>query len=172
MMHEELGAKHKQTSTTTASRSSSINRVAMGITLASGDTAMFLIFAAVGRMSHQEAAGLTALFEVVKTAAPFIAGWFLTAPCIGGYRLLPLHASENQSPTSHGAPHAHIALDRVIRHTALAWVVAWPAGLLLRALFLWRPIPLTFALVTFITNLVLLIGWRTLFAFWLSRRQA
>jgi hypothetical protein len=123
-----------------------------------GDIVSFLVFAALGRSSHGEAAGLGALFEVAKTATPFLLGWFLAAPWLGAYRLA-------EKP---GAP--PLQVGPFVRRTALAWLAAWPLGLALRALFLWRGIPVSFALVTFITNIIFLVGWRGIFAWLASRR--
>lgn len=116
-----------------------------------GDIIAFLVFAAIGRRSHGEAAGLAAGLEVFKTAAPFLLGWFLTAPFIGAYRQVT-------TPTW------------MARRTALAWLVAWPVGLALRALLLWRGIPVSFAIVTLLSNGVIICGWRTVFAWLRSRR--
>jgi hypothetical protein len=128
------------------------------LVLVVGDIVSFLAFAALGRSSHGEAAGLGAFLEVVKTAAPFLLGWFLAAPFLGAYRL----AEKPGAPLLRVVPFA--------RRTALAWLAAWPLGLALRALFLWRGIPVSFALVTFITNIIFLVGWRSLFAWLASRR--
>jgi hypothetical protein len=117
-----------------------------------GDTIALLIFAALGRGSHGEATWFAAPFEVVKTAAPFMLGWFLVAPLLGAYR--PSHPPR-----------------MLLLYTLIAWVVACPLGLGLRALFLQRGIPLSFAMVTFITNLLLLTGWRSIFA-WITSRRA
>jgi hypothetical protein len=57
-----------------------------------------------------------------------------------------------------------------LARTLLAWVLALPVGLALRALFLQRGIPLSFAIVTFIANTILLLGWRGVFL-WLWRRR-
>jgi hypothetical protein len=43
--------------------------------LAAGDAVALMVFAAIGRRSHDEAAGVAAALAVVGTAAPFIAGW-------------------------------------------------------------------------------------------------
>ncbi len=123
----------------------------MRLLLVGGDIVSFIVFAIIGRSSHGEAAGLAAMVEVLKTAAPFLLGWFLVAPWLKAYR-----PPEGQT----GA---------FLRSTALAWLVAWPLALLLRALFLQRGIPVSFALVTLISNLVLLLGWRGVFA-WLTNR--
>jgi hypothetical protein len=121
-----------------------------------GDTVSFLVFAAIGRGSHNEVTGFQAPLEVLKTAAPFLAGWLLIAPWLGVYR-----------PDTPAAS--------LLRRTALAWVLACPAGLALRMLVQQRIIPLpnliTFAAVTFITNLLLLVSWRSVFAWLVSRRR-
>jgi hypothetical protein len=125
--------------------------------LVAGDIMSFLAFAALGRSSHGEAAGLGAFIEVAKTAAPFLLGWFLAAPWLGAYRLAEKPGILRVGPFA--------------RRTALAWLAAWPLGLALRALFLWRGIPISFALVTFITNIIFLVGWRSIFAWLVSRRS-
>ncbi len=122
--------------------------------LIGGDVIAFLVFAAIGRRSHGEAAGLDALFQVAATAAPFIAGWLAVAPFVGSYR---------QTATSGVGP--------MFQRTLLTWLLAWPLGLLLRALLLQRDIPQSFAIVVLITNTILLGGWRLLFA-WLEARRS
>lgn len=129
-----------------------------------GDCISFLVFAAIGRSSHGEAAGFGALLEVVKTAAPFLLGWFLAAPWLGAYRLTPLPAIDRRATNAN-------PLMPFIKRTALAWVVAWPIGLGLRALFLQRGIPLSFAIIVFLTNTVLLVGWRSFFAWGVLGRR-
>jgi hypothetical protein len=123
--------------------------------LVAGDALAFLVFAAIGRSSHGEAAGLDAVLQVVATAAPFAVGWFAVAPFLGALR-----------------PALLVRPGPFLARTALAWLVAWPVGLLLRALLLQRAIPLSFALVTFVSVLVLLAGWRTLFTLVLARRRS
>ncbi|HEY7350699.1 MAG TPA: DUF3054 domain-containing protein [Ktedonobacterales bacterium] len=112
-----------------------------------GDVCMFLIFAGVGRASHHEAAGLDAFLLIVQTAAPFAIGWFVVAPFFGVYR-------------ESVAASARTMLAR----TALAWVCAWPVGLLLRWLFTQQAPPISFAIVVLIANLLFLSVWRGLFA--------
>jgi hypothetical protein len=123
-----------------------------------GDIISFLIFAALGRSSHSET---TQFMEVAGVAAPFVVGWFAMAPLLGAYRLpgpRPAEGAGRVLPAS------------FVARTALAWLVAWPLGLLLRGLLLQRGIPLTFALITGVTNLLLLCGWRGIFA-WLATRR-
>lgn len=125
--------------------------------LVGGDIIAFIVFAAIGRRSHGEAAGFGALLEVIWTAAPFIAGWFVVAPWLGAYRF-----ATSGSLLS--------VVLRFTRRSALVWLAAWPVGLVLRALLLNRSIPLSFALVTLITNTILLCGWRAVFA-WVARSR-
>lgn len=116
-----------------------------------GDVVAFIVFAWIGRRSHAESVGLDGLVETVETAAPFIAGWFLVSPLLGAFR-------------------AEMAPGVMARRTALAWLPALPVALVLRALALGRASPAIFAVITGVTNLVLLVGWRTAFA-WVLRRR-
>lgn len=124
------------------------------VALAAGDALAFLIFAAIGRASHSEAAGLDALVQVAETAAPFAAGWFVVAPLAGAFK-------------------TEIAVSprRMLARTALAWLIACPAGLALRALVRQSGVPISFAIITFLTNLLILLGWRGIFA-WLASRAS
>jgi hypothetical protein len=121
--------------------------------LLAGDIVSFMLFAAIGRGSHGEATGLAALGEVAGTAAPFLLGWLAVAPFAGA-----LDAKLLAQPR------------RLLRRTLLAWLLAWPLGLLLRALFLQRAIPGSFAIVVGITNSVLLLGWRGVAA-WVAKER-
>src|SRR5579863_3227769 len=53
------------------------------VSLVVGDALIFLIFAAIGRSSHKESSNL---WQIVLTALPFAAGWFLVSPFIGAFR--------------------------------------------------------------------------------------
>jgi len=75
-----------------------------------------MVFAAIGRGSHGEAAGLGAIGEVAQTAAPFVIGWLITAPWLGAF-----------SPQATGTP------LKMLRTTAISWCAAVVAGSLLRA---------------------------------------
>lgn len=122
--------------------------------LALGDALAFLVFAALGRKTHQEAAGLAALGQIVWTAVPFALGWFLIAPFAGAFR-----REHTETPVT------------MLRRTELAWLMAWPVALLLRwALSSDHQVPFSFAMVILIANAILLGGWRALFAFVADRR--
>src|SRR5215216_3593152 len=104
--------------------------------LAVGDALAFMLFAAIGRASHGEASGLNAILQVAETAAPFMVGWFVIAPFAGAYA-----SASSSRPRS--------MLGRV----ALAWLIAWPIGLVLRTLIRSTSSAPTFAVITLITVL-------------------
>lgn len=116
--------------------------------LVTGDIISFLVFAGVGRRSHNETSGLSAIAQIVGTAAPFAVGWFLVSPFAGAFRRSLI-----------GAPR------RMLARTELAWLAAWPVTLVLRWAFSAdHQIPLSFAIVVLISNAVFLGLWRMLFA--------
>ncbi|GAC1429045.1 MAG: hypothetical protein NVSMB65_02350 [Chloroflexota bacterium] len=117
-----------------------------------GDALVFVLFAWTGRSSHGEATGTAALGAVLGTAAPFLAAWFAMAAVLGTYR------------ARDDAPRA------LLGRAALTWLLAWPVGLLLRAVILRRGIPPSFAAITLIVNMALLLAWRALAAGVLARR--
>jgi hypothetical protein len=118
-------------------------RIRTLLALILGDALAFLVFAAIGRGSHAEAAGLNALPQIVETAAPFLIGWALVAPFTGAYRAELITSAKG-----------------MLARTAVAWLVAWPLGLGLRALIRQSGIPISFALVTFIAVLLIICAWR------------
>jgi len=122
--------------------------------LIAGDVAALIAFAVMGRGSHGVATGLAAVGEMLRTAAPFIIGWLAVAPWLGAFR-----------------PAATRGLAPMLRTTAIAWLPALLAGALLRALLLGRFSPWSFYVVTFIVGLLLLGGWRAVFAWLEARRQ-
>lgn len=112
-----------------------------------GDLVAFHLVTAIGLLSHGELTGLGALGEIVQIAMPFAAGWFVVAPFLGAYKA-ELVAQPRRS------------LPRV----ALAWLIALPIGLLLWSIVRQKTVQPAFAIVTFITNLIVLLGWRGAFA--------
>ncbi|MDQ7029038.1 MAG: DUF3054 domain-containing protein [Ardenticatenia bacterium] len=114
------------------------------LTLLIGDTITLFVFAWLGRMSHQK----SGLIEVVGTAWPFWVGWWCASVVLGAYR-----------PDASALPPT-----AALRLVAKTWALGIPLGLLVRALWTRRPIPLSFAVVTLLTTLVLMSLWRTGFA--------
>jgi len=119
-----------------------------------GDILVFLVFATVGRNSHNESSGLGALPQIALTALPFALGWFLVSPFMGAFKRDLV-----------GQPR------RMAIRTGLAWLASWPVAMLLRIVTQalttsegWRIPNWTFFLVTLISNLVFLLVWRWPFA--------
>ncbi len=152
-MPEQIDETTAPAQTGNATKTSNTRRI---INLAIGDTLVFLIFAVIGRQSHGEPIGPSALLQVIRTAAPFAIGWFIVSPFVGAFR----RGLEMQ-------PRA-----MAIR-TTLAWVLAWPVGLFLRWLFSGFTDfpPYTFALITLLFNLVVLLVWRWPYALTNSLRK-
>ncbi|XP_074264007.1 uncharacterized protein LOC141586616 [Silene latifolia] len=112
--------------------------------LAGGDVLALFMFAAIGRFSH----GFTVFdAETLRTADPFIAGWFLSAYFLGGY-------SEDGRGMN--------GSNKAVSAAAKSWALGIPIGLGIRALTSGHLPPTNFALVTLGSTAVLLIGWRAL----------
>lgn len=99
-----------------------------------GDIVALLVFAAIGRQSHNETNPIEA---IIATAAPFIIGWLLVAWPSG--LLMPQ------------------PLLRWILRTMLFNVAGCGLGLLIRSIWLQRDIPISFAVVSFLATASLLI---------------
>ncbi|XP_024030369.1 uncharacterized protein LOC21387291 [Morus notabilis] len=109
-----------------------------------GDVLALLLFAAIGRFNH----GFSVFdVETLRTADPFIAGWFLSAYFLGGYG----EDGRGRNGTSKG-----------VVVTAKSWAVGIPLGLIIRAATTGHFPPFNFILVTMGSTAVLLVGWRAL----------
>ncbi len=121
------------------------------IMLVVGDIIVFLIFAAIGRRSHSEAGNV---FGIAITALPFAAAWFLVSPFVGAFK--------------RGLEYT---TDKMSLRTLLAWLAAWPVAMLFRGVFAGKGVPpWTFALITLVTNTILLQVWRVPFSLFFKRR--
>lgn len=115
-----------------------------------GDALAILIFAALGRAEH----GMDlAPAAIVATAFPFWIAWYGVGAWLRAFR-----------------PDAVRAPLPAVKKAALTWVLAWPVALQLRVLLTSRPVPFPFAATVFVINLLLLCGWRTLYAWAKGRR--
>lgn len=113
-----------------------------------GDVASFLLFAAVGRRTHDEASGIAAIWQIAETALPFALGWFMVSPFLGVFR-----RRATSGPW------------RMLARTELAWLIAWPVTLLLRwAIAPDHNVPVSFAIVILLANALFLGIWRAAFA--------
>nr|GMD80784.1 uncharacterized protein LOC109153188 isoform X1 [Ipomoea batatas]GME19520.1 uncharacterized protein LOC109153188 isoform X1 [Ipomoea batatas] len=112
--------------------------------LAGGDVAALLLFSALERFSH----GFEVFdFETLRTADPFIVGWFLSASFLGGYG--------EDGRGMNGLSKACIAATK-------SCALGIPLGLVLRAATVDHILPVDFITVTMGSAAQLLIGWRTL----------
>lgn len=135
-----------------ADHRSSIRRLAI---LAAGDTIAFLLFATLGRRSHGATVDLAALPETVRTAAPFLLGW-LTAGWLAG-------AFDRRQTADPGT---------MLLRTLIGWTGGILLGAVFRAIMVGRFSPPSFYIVTFLVTLLLLGGWRVVFALLEGRRFA
>ncbi len=124
--------------------------------LIGGDLLVILSFIWIGRSSHS--LSTSDILAGLSTALPFIIGWFLITPWFGIYKG---NVCQNRR--------------RLIPRLLIAWAIAVPVGLGLRALFLGRPIPsgiLPFfaAISMAYIGLVMLI-WRLGYVWWVNRRS-
>lgn len=111
---------------------------------AMGDAVILLLFAAIGRASHgEQVAG--AVMRMVGTAAPFLLGWFAIAPLLGVY-----------------APRSFTSARSSMSHTGRAWIAGCLVGLAIRSALQHRIVPASFAAITLVFNLVLLLAWRSI----------
>ena len=117
--------------------------------LIAGDVGAFLLWVVAGLATHQLDSNW--LFNVVRVAAPFLIGWFAVAPFTGAYNL-------------HGASRV-VFLCRSL----LTWLAGTCLGLLLRATLFHNGFVPIFAAVTLVVTALLVLGWRTAFAFLLNR---
>ncbi|XP_050252902.1 uncharacterized protein LOC126699233 isoform X3 [Quercus robur] len=130
--------------TSDSSFSSRLNKWGWVALLAGGDVLALLLFAAIGRFSH----GFTVFdTETLRTADPFIAGWFLSAYFLGGY------AEDGRG--MNGPSKGVIA-------AAKSWALGIPLGIVIRSLSSGHFPPYNFILVTMGSTAVLLVGWRTI----------
>ncbi len=116
-----------------------------------GDIIVFLVFAIIGRRSHSEASDI---FGPAITALPFAAAWFLVAPFVGAFK----RGLERNT-------------GKFALRTFLAWLAAWPVAMLFRGVFVDKGVPpWTFALITLISNTILLQVWRVPFSLFFKKR--
>ena len=113
-----------------------------------GDVAALVVFALIGRRSHEEPASLASL---VETAAPFVVAW------LSVMAVAALTARAGVAPPGSGP-------RDLVRSALRTWLVAFPVAVLLRAAVLGRFSPWTFYVVAFIAAFALIAGWRVAFA--------
>ncbi len=129
-------------------QSTNIQRTAI---LVLGDIIVFLVFAAIGRRSHSEGGNI---LGIAITALPFAAAWFIVSPFVGAFK-----RGIEYTP------------GKMSLRTFLGWLAAWPLAMLFRGIFVDQGVPpWTFALITLVTNTILLQVWRVPFSLFFKRR--
>ncbi|MBK7218641.1 MAG: DUF3054 domain-containing protein [Candidatus Promineofilum sp.] len=122
--------------------------------LLAGDWLVLLLFVLIGQRDHA-ISGPGALPSLLNTAFSLGLPWTAAAFVLGAYRLRP-------------DPGWRQWLGRALN----AWLVAAPLGLLLRALLRNQDaIPVTFILVAMSVGGLMIVGWRALAYWWVSRRS-
>lgn len=112
--------------------------------LAGADVLALFLFATIGRYSH----GLSVLdLETLRTADPFIAGWFLGAYFLGGF------GEDGRGMNG---------LSKGVIATAKSWAVGIPIGIAIRAAGSGHLPNYSFVFVTLGSTAVLLITFRAL----------
>ncbi len=128
--------------------SSSVRRTVL---LVIGDAIVFLVFAFIGITSHKEAVDPV---KVITTAEPFALGWFIVAPFVGAF-------SRKKTATP----------GKMTLYTVLAWLPSLVLGMTFRGITVDHQVPpLSFMIVTLVTNTLFLLIWRVPFA-WLTRKK-
>ncbi|CAI9115982.1 OLC1v1017016C1 [Oldenlandia corymbosa var. corymbosa] len=128
-------------SSSTAALISKWGRVAL---LSGGDVLALILFSAIGRFSH----GFVVFdLETLKTADPFIAGWFLGAYFLGGF------GKDGRGMNGR---------NKAITAAAKSWALGIPLGIIIRSIALGHIPATNFVIVTMGSTAVLLIGWRAL----------
>lgn len=126
--------------------------------LLSGDLVALYLFVLVGQLDHDLLPGTNPLWYTLTRALPFIAVWLAAGWLLGAYWLPDRNNYMSQSRDWR-------PLFRWLSARALhAWLIAAPAGLLLRALLLERAtIPTLFFVATLGFGALFLLAWRLLF---------
>ncbi len=118
-----------------------------------GDLISILLFAIIGRQSHDMSSGVAAFGAVFNTAAPFIIGWFLVAPWFGAFQPEAWQSAKN-------------AVFTVLKAIVPALVVS----ILVRALFEGGFSPIVFYLVAGSFMLLVLVIWRLVYTLVIAPR--
>ncbi len=118
-----------------------------------GDVLVILLFAIIGRQSHNLATGIRGAGATLLTAAPFLVAWLLVGSFLGAFR-----------------PLAWANLRSTLRATLLAFIPAYIVGVILRTLLLGRLSPPAFYLVTAGILASMLLIWRLLHTLFVAPR--
>jgi hypothetical protein len=113
------------------------------IALAAGDSIAVLVFAVIGRASHDLLATDGPILATLNTAVPFAAAWIVVGLITGFYNGRALFPA-----------------GRVVWQTLLTGLFAGPLGVVLRAAWLKRPVIWVFLLVATAASTMVVLVWR------------
>jgi FlaA1/EpsC-like NDP-sugar epimerase len=126
------------------------------VILVAGDLLVLLSFVLIGRQNH--ALAVTNIISTAQTAIPFLFSWFLIAPWFGLYK------NEISS-----------VFSKFLPRLLAVWLISIPVAHIIRALLLGRSIPggipITFVMVSLVYIGVVMLIWRSIYAWW-HQRQA
>ncbi len=123
------------------------------IALGLGDTAMLIIFAIIGRSSHQSAPVEGPVIDTINTAMPFVVAWLVVGAIAGAFTGKALYP-----------------VTRVLWKTALAAIIAAPLGVALRSALAGGPELRLFAMEWSFVGVAtgfttaLLVAWRVIWS--------
>ncbi|GCE48476.1 Protein of unknown function (DUF3054) [Thermosporothrix hazakensis] len=117
--------------------------------LAVGDLLVFLIIGAIGLQMHQKEINAE---NMLRVTWPLAVAWFVISPFLGVF-----------SRKTERRP------GQMAARTGIAWLLACAGAMGLRQVFI-TPVEVSFAIVTFLTNLVGLYIWRLPFS-WVIRSK-
>ena len=112
-------------------------------TLIGGDFIVITLFVILGLSSHD---GIS-LEGWARNALPLIAAWLVIGLPLGVYQT-----------------EIAINLRAVLQRVAIAWPIAAMTGLVTRYLVVGHGLELSFIIATILTNLVMLLAWRTAYS--------
>ncbi|GJP43300.1 hypothetical protein CLOM_g2781 [Closterium sp. NIES-68] len=127
-------------------RGESTSTLTRALLTAAGDAAVLILFAYIGRATHVSAA---IDWELIKTASPFLAGWFISAIIFNDYSVgKPLPGSPGEAAGS----------------AVKTWALGVPLGVAFRSLIKGQPPQLPFLVVSIVMTAVFMLGWRAALA--------
>lgn len=121
--------------------------------LAAGDLALLLLFILLGQIDHSTLNESNPIAGALPTFAPLAIAWLVIAFLLRAF------------------PREPQGLASFLAHTLLAWLIAAPLGLLLRATLLDRTVATPFLLVTLGLGGLMLLTWRAVFWLLAMRRR-
>jgi hypothetical protein len=119
-------------------------------TLIGGDAIAITLFVLLGLSSHE---GIE-LTGWARNAIPLTISWLVVGGALGAFR-----------------PEVAGNLTAIIQRVVIAWPIAAIIGLIARYIVIGHGLEVSFIIVTMLTNLVILLAWRTAYALALRTKR-